>query len=349
MPKKPIKQGYKIYGIADHGYIYNWVWSSREKGLQDVFNFPDLTKTACLVRSLALSLPRRYITIYMDNYFTSIPLFAELQACKFGAVGTTRPHKQFPSELSIIKKRFAKRLEWNTLLAAVVNDILCLAWQDNNIVLGLSNIHTVDKAEDFREKKRKRPAKTSTNGRLVRGVFGDLPVKELPIPCFIDDYNQYMGGVDLANQFRESYETHKPTFRNWWPLFYWLIDLACVNSYRLYQLHTVDERPLTHLQFRIELYCKLLGFSEKAKLYSLRMGLGGKRVFNPEAPHLHYWEQRPRGTCAWCLYKQRCQKVLGKAIEGRAKRSIGGCVFCDVHLCKVGECWMRFHSSDVDY
>jgi hypothetical protein len=125
----------------------------------------------------------------MDNYFTSIPLFTELQACKFGAVGTTRPHKQFPSELSIIKKRFAKRLEWNTLLAAVVNDILCLAWQDNNIVLGLSNIHTVDKAEDFREKKRKRPAKTSTNGRLVRGVFGDLPVKELPIPCFIDDYN----------------------------------------------------------------------------------------------------------------------------------------------------------------
>jgi len=47
----------------------------------------------------------------------------------------------------------------------------------------------VDKAEDFREKKRKRPAKTSTNGRLVRGIFGDLPVKELPIPCFIDDYN----------------------------------------------------------------------------------------------------------------------------------------------------------------
>ena len=128
MPKKLIKQGYKIYGIADHGYIYNWVWSSREKGLQDVFNFPDLTKTACLVRSLALSLPRRYITIYMDNYFTSIPLFAELQACKFGAVSTTRPHKQIPSELSIIKKRFAKRLEWNTLLVAVVNDILCLAW-----------------------------------------------------------------------------------------------------------------------------------------------------------------------------------------------------------------------------
>jgi len=78
MPKKPIKQGYKIYGLADHGYIYNWVWSSRDKGLQRMVLHPTLTNTGSLVRSLALSLPRRYLTIYLDNYFTSIPLFSEL-------------------------------------------------------------------------------------------------------------------------------------------------------------------------------------------------------------------------------------------------------------------------------
>ena len=72
----------------------------------------------------------------------------------------------------------------------------------------------MDKAEDFRAKERKRPAKTSTNGRIVRDVFGDLPIKELKIPCFINDYNQNMGGIDLANQFREAYETHRPTYRN---------------------------------------------------------------------------------------------------------------------------------------
>jgi hypothetical protein len=96
----------------------------------------------------------------------------------------------------------------------VVQDTLCLAWQDNSIVLALSNIHTVDKAEDFRAKERRRPAKTSTNGRIVRDVFGDLLIKELKIPCFINDYNQNMGGIDLANQFREVYETHRATFRN---------------------------------------------------------------------------------------------------------------------------------------
>jgi len=114
----------------------------------------------------------------------------------------------------VLKPRFSTKLEWNTLLATVVQDTLCLAWQDNNIVLALSNMHTVHKTEDFQERVRKRPAKTSTNGRIVRRVFGDNPTKELHIPRFIDDYNQYMGGVDLANQFRESYETHRTTQRN---------------------------------------------------------------------------------------------------------------------------------------
>jgi hypothetical protein len=347
MLKKPIKQGYKIYGVADHGYIYNWSWSSREKGYQDMVLRPQLTPTGSLVRSLALSLLRRFLTIYLDNYFTSVPLFAELRACNFGAVGTTRTHPEFPHLLAELKNRFAKKLEWNALFAVVVCGVLCLAWQDNNIVLGLSNIHTVDKAEDFREKARRRPAKTLTNRRIVRKIFGSEYVKDLQIPCFIDDYNQYIGGVDLANQFREVYETHRPTFRNWWPLFYWLIDVACINAYRLYQLST--SKPLTHLQFRIELYCKLFSYSERAKLESLRMGLGGKRVCNPDFQHLHYWEKRPKSTCVWCSYTQRCQKVLGKAVKGQAKRSYGGCHFCNVNLCKEGGCWTGFHANDVSY
>ena len=349
MPNKPIKQGYKIYGIADHGYIYNWIWSSREKGLQEIVLYPNLTKTGCLVRNLALSLPRRHLTIYMDNYFTSIPLFTELRSCQFGAVGTTRPHKEFPKELSEIKNRFATKLSWNTLLVIVVQDTLCLAWQDNNIVLALSNIHTVHKIDDFREKIRKRPAKTSTNGRIVRTIFGDSPTKELRIPCFIDDYNQYMGGVDFANQYREAYETHKTTFRNWWPLFYWLIDVACINAYRLYQLQTTDQ-PLTHLQFRIQLYCKLLGYSTKAELQRLQLQLGGKRVFSSDLPNIHYWEKRSKqGTCKWCAYELKRIKVVNKGVKGIAKRSTRGCVFCNVPLCKEGGCWAQFHSNNVAY
>jgi hypothetical protein len=106
------------------------------------------------------------------------------------------------------------------LLVAVVKDVLCLAWQDNNIILALSNIYTINKVKDFRERQRKRPAKISINKRIVKKVFGEEYTKELSIPCFIDNYNHNIRGVDLANQFRESYETHRTILRNWWPLFY---------------------------------------------------------------------------------------------------------------------------------
>jgi hypothetical protein len=126
MPKKPIKQRYKIYRITDHGYLYNFLWSSREKRLQDILLRPGLTKTGCLVQNLALSLPRRRLAIYLDNYFTSVPLFKELQACELGAIGTTRPHKQLPVGFKTLKNRFSTKLEWNTLLAKVVDGVLCL-------------------------------------------------------------------------------------------------------------------------------------------------------------------------------------------------------------------------------
>jgi hypothetical protein len=149
----------------------------------------------------------------MDNYFTSIPLFRSLRGLKYSAVGTTRPYDRFPQALLKLKKESSK-LEWNTLLARVVDDTLCLAWQDNNIVLALSTIHTIHTVNDFVARQRKRPAKTSTSARIVRRVFGEDLIKELEIPVFIDDYNHNIGGVDIANQLRESYETHKATRRN---------------------------------------------------------------------------------------------------------------------------------------
>ena len=78
---------------------------------------------------------------------------------------------------------------------------------------------------------RKRPAKTSTSAKIAREPFNDQPTKELPIPRLIDDYNYYMGGVDRANQLRASYETHQRCLRSWWPIFFWILDIAIINVY----------------------------------------------------------------------------------------------------------------------
>jgi uncharacterized protein YdeI (YjbR/CyaY-like superfamily) len=66
-------------------------------------------------------------------------------------------------------------IEWNTICAIPTegNQVLCLGWQDNSIVLFLSTVHTVHNVTDLIERERRRPNKTSTNAAMVRKAFGD--------------------------------------------------------------------------------------------------------------------------------------------------------------------------------
>jgi len=79
-----------------------------------------LTLTSYLVYNLALSLLRRFVIIYLDNYFTFVPLFAKLQACNFGAISIIRLYKEFLYNLLELKNRFTIKFKWNTLFAVVV-------------------------------------------------------------------------------------------------------------------------------------------------------------------------------------------------------------------------------------
>src|SRR4051812_4393528 len=66
------------------------------------------------------------------------------------------------------------------------------------------------------------PAESSNNEAIqedpiVRKIFGEIARMELEIPCFINDYNHHMNSVDLANQFREAYDTQQIAYRTWIP------------------------------------------------------------------------------------------------------------------------------------
>jgi hypothetical protein len=125
----------------------------------------------------------------------------------------------------------------------------------------------------------KQPVKTSTNGVLIRKVFRDLAQMELQIPSFINNYNHFINSVDLTNQFQEVYKLHRITLCTWWPLFYWLINVIYMNAYWLYILHTTEHDPkvrlLSHLQFCIELYYKLLQNSTTVQQIHLQITLPG--------------------------------------------------------------------------
>jgi len=49
MPNKPIKQGYKIFALADRGYVWHFQLSSRQHGIAELVKNTELTLTGLMV------------------------------------------------------------------------------------------------------------------------------------------------------------------------------------------------------------------------------------------------------------------------------------------------------------
>jgi Transposase IS4 len=70
-------------------------------------------------------------------------------------------------------------------------------------------------------------------GLLTCSSFEPLH-KDLFIPRAINDYNRHIKGVDQADALRANFICYRPhNHRTWWPLFYFLINVSCVNAYLL--------------------------------------------------------------------------------------------------------------------
>jgi hypothetical protein len=115
MLNKPIKQGYKIFALADNGYVWHFQLSSRQHGIRELKKVDKLTLTGSMVLQMAQLLPKflnSYFVIYMDNYFTSIPLFSMLRKQNISAARTTRPLGiNFPALLTVLRKNWPTKLD----------------------------------------------------------------------------------------------------------------------------------------------------------------------------------------------------------------------------------------------
>ena len=93
-PHKPIKQGYKLWALGDHGYIFNWLWYSKTQGTKGLglrSRQNSMADTQALVISLAKSLPDPAIgyILYLDNLFPNISLATALGQLGIEIMGTT--------------------------------------------------------------------------------------------------------------------------------------------------------------------------------------------------------------------------------------------------------------------
>jgi hypothetical protein len=369
VPGKPIDHGYKVWPLGYSGYLHDWLWHSARYGPEStvpkrVYQVPkdslkdssygnkqdsqdsqdsqsgyetlSLTPTYQVVANLSRRLyeqdPDQRRVVFIDNLFLKQSVARVLALLNTGVMGTTRKNTEGFPKVLIDAKKSRGILQWNAVLAIVEHDILQFAWQDNSTVLGMTTAFGIT---DVVERLRKCPKATSSNARGVLPVFAGLKTKLLAIPVAIDSYNHHMNGVDRANHLRSVFTTQRPrSYRNWLPVFKWLLDTCLNNSYLLYTKHYgVSSHRHDHERFHDELIDSLLGW--------------GVPPVDP-LPHrlTRIGDRRPcaRKGCREGNSKRPLQEISGNARRNRPRATIFGCASCAVSLCKR-TCFEIWHSQ----
>ena len=158
--------------------------------------------------------PRKRLSLYFDNYFTSVKLLEELSARGHGATGTLRVNRTEKCPFSDAKK-FTKKPRESLEYYSTENSTIVLAkWLDNGSVIVGSNEHGVfpcAKAERY----------TATEKKCV----------QVPVPNLIKQYNCYMGGVDRLDQNISLYRIAIRGKKWYIPLLFYFIDVALNNAW----------------------------------------------------------------------------------------------------------------------
>jgi hypothetical protein len=296
-------------------------------------------------------------TLFCDNLFGNPKLFSLLRSLGIGACGTARRQVTKPVFGNIDDWKAA----WGTLRSTVVPTTLVSVWQDSNKVGFCTTIHD---GTEWVVRNRKRPKGTSTSAAITKQPFymftPPIGCKEpyehtrlLPIPSAIDDYNHYMGGVDIADQLRAGFSTHQRGFKPWRPLFYWLLDSAIINAFRLSEHQrkaklsgAKDKVRSAHRAFREALVEALLKDplpkAPKQVYVTKNTALPKIRLTRPIEIHQRVFGKR--APCAFCRWSRVTKKGKTTKIITKSQnvyRTTMVCSHCSINLC--GECFTTFH------
>ena len=288
-------------------------------GKDDSLGSENVGVTHAVVMKLVDPIKDRGHHVYMDNFYTSPQVFADLRANGFGACGTLRLNRRGlpPAIHQKVRKGEKATIRLDT-------SMLAIKWMDKRPVTVLTTIH-----DDS----------VITVERRSRHAVGG--VEEVEKPVAIAQYTKYMGGVDTADQLLSYYGFSHRTVKWWRRAFFFLLDMAVVNSYVLYTLLNPNKRKrLTHEQFRVQLATDLLSAS-------------GNIVPSHRGPRTHSSQPLAR------LTERHFQVSLGRSEAGRpiqdctvcSKRRGRGrktttykCRECNLPMCVV-PCFKLYHTK----
>ena len=232
--------------------------------------------------------------INMDNYFSSVDLYESLQGENILARGTVRANRRGLPRAALSEPRLTEQGQCNT---AQRGRMSVYAWKDKRVVNLLST------ADD--------PTAQTTVERKQH----DGTKKVVPCPVVLRRYNNFMGGVDRADQMRTEYPTGRMSKRWWVYLFWFLFDVAVANAFILMKESKAHQRvsqsgrpiPLTMLDFRKRLTEQLVSHDEDQQ----DRGHGHVLVSGPTR-RVCQGCKKVRRRCETKTYCRRCHVVVCK-------------------------------------
>ena len=386
IPSKPTPEGFKIWVLANEGYVLDWIYhakgSSKNEGPQDLCDFwtkhLGFNQTQAVVLDLVTQegIARNHAhIIWLDNLFTSARLLSQLDIEGFGAAGTVRttttsreeleakhgtkaqkksqePNRGLDRRLVDLRTRWNTSIEWGQLYGSLTSDkrVAQFAWKDQNVVLFMS---TVSDARETISRLRRRPAKTATNAYTSR--------------AFIDMYNHHMNGVDNADQLRYYYSTQRVHFKNWKPLWHFLLDTTVVNCYKIH--HCIPKRlnqpwiRYSQREFRVRLASQLFEHSERISGHPNPTKASLSSRVYPAAAREHGRLEHMGGKAKRCVVCLLAGRKVEKPAEIRkpllelsvntvrtplsgvrkrpqqTPRGLFGCKLCGIAICNHIACW----------
>ncbi|XP_077497366.1 uncharacterized protein LOC144107983 [Amblyomma americanum] len=197
--------------------------------------------------------------IYTDSFYTCTNLFEHLLERKTLACGTTRKDRHcFPSELKDVA--WERRAERGDIRWLRDGNVLYMQWKDQRAVNLMSTIHTANQHVPA-----KRRQKTG----------GTWTVTTIKKPLLVHEYDAGMLGVNTSSQIG-AYNVLTKCVRRWKTLFFHCVDIACTNSFILYQAHRSElpkaqkldqNAKFDQLGFREQLIEQIFEYAEVNELH----------------------------------------------------------------------------------
>ena len=205
IPGKKHKYGVKLYLLCDPaGYVWNAIVYC---GRSDVI--AGLGHAEAVVMKLMEKRLDLGHELYIDNFYTSVPLAKELLRRKTLVCGTLRRNRKFLPQAVV-----GAKLKKGEITRRRHERIVVTKWHDNRDVLMLSTFHTGQLMDS---------PKVNRRGERIRK------------PDCVLSYNQNMCGIDRADQLLSYYTPLRKTIRWYKKVVLHFLDMAMTNAYLIYR------------------------------------------------------------------------------------------------------------------